>query len=79
MTKNEIVREIVLDWLDQTPGMTEFIECFPEDEFEKYMDDDRVLQEMYRAALDELRALKYIYQGTSDGIKVTYTVEKEGT
>lgn len=73
MTKNEIV----IDWLDTEPDYMAFIEAFPDEAFEEYQDDDRVLQEMYQAALDELRALKYIYQGTSDGIKVTYTVEKE--
>lgn len=58
MTKSEIIREIVLDWLDWGPNFSNFIEAFPDDEFEEYMDDDRVLQEMYRAALDQIRRVR---------------------
>ena len=62
MNKNEIIREIVLDWLDIKPDFMTFIEAFPEDEFESYQDDDRVLQELYRAALEEYRTVRYIYK-----------------
>lgn len=77
MDKNEIIHRVVAGWLGTEPDYLAFIEAFPDEVFEEYQDDDRVLEEMYRAALDELRALKYIYQRTPDGIKVTYTVEKE--
>lgn len=62
MTKSEIVREVVLDWLGTEPDYLAFIEAFPDEVFEEYADDDRVLQEMYRAALDELRTVRYVYE-----------------
>lgn len=62
MTKNEIIHRVVLDWLDTEPDYLAFIEAFPDEVFEEYQDDDRVLEEMYRAALDELRTVRYVYE-----------------
>ena len=62
MTRNEIVRRVVLDWLDTEPDYMTFVEAFPDEAFEEYMDDDRVLQEVYREALDELRTVRYVYE-----------------
>lgn len=62
MTKNEIIREIVLGWLSIEPDYLAFIAAFPDEVFEEYADDDRVLEEMYHAALDELRTVRYVYE-----------------
>ena len=63
MTKNEIVRAVVLDWLNPKHyEFVDFIEAFPDEAFEEYQDDDRVLEEMYRAALDELATVRYVYE-----------------
>ena len=62
MTKNEIIRAIVLNWLRTEPDYLAFIEAFPGEVFEEYADNDRVLEEMYRAALDELRNVRYVYE-----------------
>lgn len=62
MTKNEIVREIVLDWLDTEPDYLAFIEAFPDEVFEEYMDDDNKLRELYEAALNELTTVRYVYE-----------------
>lgn len=58
MTKNEIVRAVVLDWLDTEPDFTAFIEAFPDEEFEEYAEDDRVLEEMYRATIDQMHRVR---------------------
>lgn len=62
MTKNDIIRAVVLEWLGTEPDYLAFIEAFPDEVFEEYMDDDRVLEEMYRAALDELETVRYVYE-----------------
>lgn len=58
MDKNEIIWAVVLDWLDSDPDYLAFIEAFPDEVFEEYMDDDRVLQEMYREALDQMHRVR---------------------
>lgn len=58
MDKNEIIRRVVLDWLDTEPDYLAFIEAFPDELFEEYQDDDRVLQELYQAALDQMHRVR---------------------
>lgn len=61
MNQSEIVRAVVLDWLDTEPDYTTFIEAFPDDEFDNYAEDDNKLQELYQLALNQVREFRYLY------------------
>lgn len=62
MTNNEIIREIVLEWLDFDPEYVDFIESIPDDVFEELQDDDDALDELFEGAKRELRAILDIYK-----------------
>lgn len=62
MTNNEIIREIVLEWLDFDPDYADFIESIPDDVFEELQDDDDALNDLFVSARRELRAVRDIYK-----------------
>ena len=62
MTNNEIIREIVLEWLDFDPDYSDFIESIPDDVFEELQDDDDALDELFEGAKRELRVVRDIYK-----------------
>lgn len=61
MNQNEIIHRIVLGFLDTEPDYMTFIEAFPDDEFDNYVEDDSKLQELYQLALNRVREFKYLY------------------
>lgn len=62
MTNNEIIQEIVLEWLDFDPDYSDFIESIPDDVFEELQDDDDALDELFEGAKRELKAVRDVYQ-----------------
>lgn len=62
MTNNEIIGEIVLEWLDFDPYYADFIESIPDDVFEELQDDNDALDELFEGAKRELRAVRDIYK-----------------
>jgi len=62
MTNNEIIREIVLEWLDFDPDYSDFIESIPDDVFEELQDDDDALDELFEGAKRELGVVRDIYK-----------------
>ncbi len=62
MTNNEIIREIVLEWLDFDLDYSDFIESIPDDVFEELQDDDDALDELFEGAERELKAVRDAYK-----------------